>query len=100
MVCFREGRHPFRYLTLLWLMKEWLEDQKGIEKETLDLVCQQTIEVVDQLIPQIRLCAIESGEAVKVNLEIEFDFGKKTKLSTMGAVAWPPRIVEASAVQV
>ena len=81
-------------------MKEWLEDQKGIEQETLDIVCQQTVEVVDQLIPQIRLCAIESGEAVKVNLEIEFAFGKKTTLSTIGAVAWPPRIVEAASVTV
>jgi hypothetical protein len=81
-------------------MKEWLEDQKGIEKETLDIVCQQAVEVVDQLIPQIRLCAIESGEVVKVNLEIQFDFGKETTLSTIGAVAWPPRIVEATSVTI
>lgn len=82
-------------------MKEWLDKQKEVEQEILDAASQQAYEVIDQLLPQIRLSAMEGGMKVKVNLEIAFDFTEgKTDLSSVGAVTFPVRVVEAQSIKI
>lgn len=82
-------------------MKEWLDRQKDIEGEVLEAASQQAYEVVDQLLPQIRLAAMENSMVVKANLEITFDFSdKETKVSCLGAVTFPVKVVEAQSVKV
>ena len=82
-------------------MKEWLDKQKEIERDVLDAASQQAHEVVDQLLPQIKLAAMENDMVVKVNLELTFDFkNDETKVSCLGAVTFPVRVVEARSIKV
>ncbi len=82
-------------------MKEWLDRQKEIEGDVLNAAAQQAYEVVDQLLPQIRLAAMENNMVVKTNLEITFDFSdEETKVSCLGAVTFPVRVVEARSIKV
>ena len=82
-------------------MKKWLDNQKEIEKDVLNAASQQAYDVVDQLLPQIRLAAMENNMVVKTNLEITFDFSDgETKVSCLGAVTFPVRVVEAKSVKV
>ena len=73
-------------------MKKWLEKQKGQEKHMLDAVNIQVREVVEDLIPQVRLCAMENEMVSDVRLNIHFEFNKKdTDVWTEGQVAFPPK---------
>lgn len=73
-------------------MKKWLEKQKDQEKDVLDAVAIQARQVVDDLIPQVRLCALENEMQSSVLIKVNFEFDdKKTEIWSEGAVDFPPK---------
>lgn len=73
-------------------MKEWLEKQKSQEKDLLNAVQIQAKQVVDDLIPQIRLCALENEMCSSILLKVHFEFDDaKTEIWSEGCVDFPPK---------
>ena len=73
-------------------MKKWLEKQKDQEKDVLDAVAIQARQVVDDLIPQVRLCALENEMQSSILIKVNFEFDdKKTEIWSEGAVDFPPK---------
>ena len=73
-------------------MKKWLEHQKGQEKHILDAVSIQVREVVEDLIPQLRLCALENEMLADLRLNIHFEFDEEsTECWAEGQVYFPPK---------
>ena len=73
-------------------MKEWLENQKKQEKSMLSAVSIQARQVAEELIPQIRLCAIENQMCSSLLIKVHFEFeDKKTEIWSEGAVDFPPK---------
>ena len=57
-------------------MKEWLDSQKKIEKDLLKELGLQCRDIIDLLLPQIRLAALENDNQTTVDIRLEFDFSK------------------------
>ena len=75
-------------------MSEWLEKTGDIEKKVLEIVGLQTKKVVDDLLPQIRLAALENEGAAIVDIRVGFDFGEKAEeviIATEGLVQFPAK---------
>ena len=73
-------------------MKKWVEKQKDHEKDVLDEVAIQARQVVDDLIPQVRLCALENEMQSSILIKVNFEFDdKKTEIWSEGAVDFPPK---------
>ena len=73
-------------------MKDWLANQKSIEKDILKAAGGQARGVVDDLLPQIRLAALENEMQATIQMEIHFDFdGDKTEIVTEGRVQFPAK---------
>ena len=73
-------------------MKEWLENQKRQEKSMLDAVSVQARQVADELVPQVRLCALENEMCADILIKVHFEFeDDKTEIWSEGAVDFPPR---------
>mgnify|MGYP004229001629 CR=1 FL=1 len=73
-------------------MKEWLENQKKQEKSMLDAVSIQARQVADELVPQVRLCAMENEMCADILIKVHFEFDeKKTDIWSEGAVDFPPK---------
>ena len=73
-------------------MKEWLENQKKQEKSMLDAVSIQARQVADELVPQVRLCAMENEMCADILIKVHFEFDeKKTEIWSEGAVDFPPK---------
>ena len=73
-------------------MKNWLEKQKSQEQDVLDIVKIQSKQVVEDLIPQVRLCALENDMEANVVIKINFQFSDdNTEIWSKGHVDFPPR---------
>jgi hypothetical protein len=73
-------------------MKDWLDKQGAIEKDVLKTVASQAQGVVDDLLPQIRLAALENEMQSTILMEIHFDFDDdKTTIRTEASVHFPPK---------
>jgi len=73
-------------------MKDWLEKQKLQENDVLDSVGIQARQIAEDLIPQIRLCALENENVSDVLIKVHFEFDDtKTEIWTEGAVSFPPK---------
>ena len=73
-------------------MKEWLENQKKQEKSMLDAVSIQARQVADELVPQVRLCAMENEMCADILIKVHFEFeDDKTDIWSEGAVDFPPK---------
>ena len=73
-------------------MKEWLENQKKQEKSMLDAVSIQARQVADELVPQVRLCAMENEMCADILIKVHFEFDeKKTDIWSEGAVDFPAK---------
>lgn len=73
-------------------MKEWLEKQKTQENDMLESVQIQTKQITEDLIPQIRLCAIENQMVSDVLIKVHFEFNDdKTEIWSEGIVNFPPK---------
>tara|TARA_Y100001968_G_scaffold21559_1_gene16999 strand:- start:674 stop:922 length:249 start_codon:yes stop_codon:yes gene_type:complete len=73
-------------------MKDWLDRQAKIEKDVLDVVSAQVRGVVDDLLPQIRLAALENNMQSNISVDVSFDFeNDTTEISCAGFVQFPPK---------
>ena len=73
-------------------MKDWLDNQTKIEKDVLDAVSEQTRAIADDLLPQIRLAALENEMRATIQMEINFSFeDEATDIWSEGSVTFPPR---------
>lgn len=73
-------------------MKEWLEKQKQQEQNMLDAVSIQAKQIADDLVPQVRLCALENEMAADILIKVHFEFNDdKTEIWSEGAVDFPPK---------
>jgi len=73
-------------------MREWLEKQKKQEKSMLDAVGIQCRQVADELVPQVRLCALENDMCADIWVKVHFEFeDDKTEIWSEGAVEFPAK---------
>lgn len=73
-------------------MKNWLEKQKSQEQDVLDIIKIQSKQVVEDLIPQVRLCALENDMEANVVIKINFQFSDdNTEIWSKGHVDFPPK---------
>ena len=73
-------------------MKEWLEKQKAQEADMLSAVSIQAKQIADDLVPQVRLCALENEMVADILIKVHFEFGSdKTEIWSEGAVDFPPK---------
>lgn len=73
-------------------MKEWLEAQKASETDMLNAVSVQAKDIAEELIPQVRLCALENEMSATITFRVHFEFeDTKTDIWSEGAVEFPPK---------
>jgi hypothetical protein len=73
-------------------MKKWLDKNKKIESSMLEAVGIQAKQIADDLIPQVRLCALENEMNADIFIKVHFEFeDDKTEIWSEGAVQFPPR---------
>lgn len=73
-------------------MKEWLAKQKKIEHNLIESVGIQSKQIADELVPQVRLCALENEMAADIFIKVHFEFNDdKTEVWSEGAVQFPPK---------
>jgi hypothetical protein len=73
-------------------MKKWLDKNKKIEGSMLEAVGIQAKQIADDLIPQVRLCALENEMNADIFIKVHFEFeDDKTEVWSEGAVQFPPR---------
>lgn len=74
-------------------MKEWLENQKKIEDDLLNAVAIESKEIAEDLLPQVRLCALENEMASSVTFRVNFEFREdgSTDIWSEGVVDFPPK---------
>ncbi len=72
-------------------MKDWLDSQKRVEKELLIELGRQCRDLLDLLLPQIRLAALENDNKTSVTLELDFDFDKGVAVKGEGSVTFPAK---------
>ena len=73
-------------------MKEWLEAQKAVENDMLNAVSVQAKDIAEELIPQVRLCALENEMAATIVFRVHFEFeGDTTDIWSEGIVEFPPK---------
>jgi len=72
-------------------MKDWLDSQKRIEKDLIQELGRQCRDLVDLLLPQIRLAALENDQKTQVDISLKFDFNKGVVVQGEGSVAFPAK---------
>jgi len=73
-------------------MKEWLEAQKASENDMLNAVAVQAKDIAEELIPQVRLCALENEMNATISFRVHFEFDEKnTDIWSEGVVEFPPK---------
>lgn len=73
-------------------MKDWLDAQKAIENDMLNAVSIQAKEIAEELIPQVRLCALENEMTADIIFRVHFEFDKaSTDVWSEGAVEFPAK---------
>ena len=83
------------------VMQDWLEKSSRLEKPILETSGAQVRQVIDDLLPQIRLAAAENGGAALVEIKMGFEFAEnpgKVQLVTEGSVTFPAKRAYAEAV--
>lgn len=82
-------------------LKDWLEKQQEREEELLDAVAEQYRTVVDELLPQVRLAALENEMVSEVEVLTVFAFeDNATTITTEGRVRFPAKITESESVTI
>lgn len=75
-------------------MQDWLEKTSHLEKPILESSGRQVRQVIDDLLPQIRLTAAENDGVALVEIKVGFEFDEepgKVGIFTEGSVAFPPK---------
>lgn len=73
-------------------MKEWLATQKRNENSMLNAVSVQAKDIAEELIPQVRLCALENEMSATITFRVHFEFDdKQTDIWSEGVVEFPPK---------
>ena len=73
-------------------MKDWLEAQKASENDMLNAVSVQAKEIAEELIPQVRLCALENEMTADIIFRVHFEFDKEsTDIWSEGIVEFPAK---------
>ena len=71
---------------------DWLDAQGEMERPLLELSGEVVKELVDDLLPQIRLSALENGGEAVVNVAITFKFETKgADVDAVGGVEFPAK---------
>lgn len=69
-----------------------MEKQKAQEADMLSAVSIQAKQIADDLVPQVRLCALENEMVADILIKVHFEFGSdKTEIWSEGAVDFPPK---------
>jgi hypothetical protein len=69
----------------------WLEKQTFLEKDLKAMTGEVAKELLDDLMPQIRLAALENSGVAAVDLRLTFDLSEKPKLVSEGSVYFPAK---------
>tara|TARA_S200002703_G_scaffold149434_1_gene146996 strand:- start:174 stop:416 length:243 start_codon:yes stop_codon:yes gene_type:complete len=69
----------------------WLEKQSFIEKDLKAMVGEVAQELLDDLMPQVKLAALENGGAVAVDFRFNMDLAENPKLKAEGSVYFPAK---------
>ena len=72
-------------------MKDWLDSQNRIEKDLLIELGRQCRDLLDLLLPQIRLAALENDNKTSVTINLDFDLSKGVAVKGEGSVAFPAK---------
>ena len=74
-------------------MKEWLDNQKKIENSLLNAVAIESKQIAEDLMPQVRLCALENEMASSITFRVNFEFLEdgSTDIWSEGVVDFPPK---------
>lgn len=82
-------------------MKDWLEKQVSKEDVVLDVLAEQSRQVADDLLPQIRLAALEDQMKSTVVMTVTFEFDEESvRLHTEGSVQFPAKHSSSAEVSV
>lgn len=72
-------------------MKDWLDSQNRIEKDLLIELGRQCRDLLDLLLPQIRLAALENDNKTSVTINLDFDLSSGVVVKGEGSVAFPAK---------
>ena len=75
-------------------MSRFLESSERLEKPVLNLVGNQAKQLVDELLPQIRLAAFENEGCSVMDIRLGFEFsddGEKCTVASEGIVQFPAK---------
>lgn len=72
-------------------MGSWLEKQTFIEKDLKAMAGSVAEELLDDLMPQVRLAALEGSGIVAVDFRLNFDLSEGAKLKGEGSVYFPAK---------
>lgn len=76
----------------------WLEKQQFIEKDLILMTGKLSGELLDDLMPQLRLSALENSGVVSVDINLDFDLANENQLvKGEGRVHFPAKKALASA---
>ena len=90
-----------RYNVILYGLKDWLERQIEKEDVLLDAVTEQYKTLIDGLLPQVRLAAIENDMESEVEVSVKFVFEDNAiTLFTEGRVIFPAKVTEIDSITV
>jgi hypothetical protein len=72
-------------------MKDWLDTQNRIEKDLLIELGRQCRDLLDLLMPQIRLAALENDNKTSVTINLDFDLSSGVAVKGEGSVTFPAK---------
>ena len=75
-------------------MAKFLDSSEKVEKPLLNAVGRQSQQIVDELLPQIRLASLENDGACLIDLKIGFEFaedGESVTVASEGIVNLPAK---------
>tara|TARA_B110000495_G_scaffold99293_1_gene85868 strand:- start:68 stop:313 length:246 start_codon:yes stop_codon:yes gene_type:complete len=73
-------------------MVEWLDKQMELEEFTLDGISENLRELLETMMPQIRLAALEHGDTAEVELGLRIRFtGDGADVTARGGVHFPAK---------
>ena len=82
-------------------MKDWLEKQAEKEEVLLDAASDQFRMLLDGLLPQIRLAALENNMEARAEISVAFNFEEDAiTLTTEGRVEFPAKITGVDSVTI
>lgn len=72
-------------------MKDWLDSQTRMEKDLLIELGRQCRDILDLLLPQIRLAALENDNKTSATINLDFDMSKGILVKGEGSVTFPAK---------